>query len=146
MKTLSDKTVLVVDDDVRMLRALDRALSGEGAHVTTAQWAGEALKHLNACPRPVDLVITDLRMPHVSGLTAVADIHRISPALPIIVLTAFGSPYVKAECLRQGAAAFLEKPLDTAALVGAIWEIFSSGPSGPGSAPPGPEKKAETSI
>ena len=42
------------------------------------------------------------------------------------MLTAFGSPDVKAECLRQGAAAFLEKPLDTAALLDVIEGVFAS--------------------
>ena len=63
-------------------------------------------------------------MPFVSGLTVVYAIHKIYPDLPIIVLTAFGSPDVKAECLRQGAAAFLEKPLNTAELLAADRKSF----------------------
>ena len=126
MKTLRDKSVLIVDDDARMLRALDKVLTGEGASVTTARWVGDALEFLDTRHKRVDLVITDLRMPFVSGLTAVYAIHRNSPALPVIVLTAFGSSDVKAECLRLGAAAFLEKPMDTAKLMSAIWEVFSA--------------------
>jgi DNA-binding NtrC family response regulator len=125
MKTLRDKSVLIVDDDQRMLRALNKVLTGEGASVTTAQWAGDALDFLNLRNSKVDLVITDLRMPFVTGITVVFAIHQMLPALPIIVLTAFGSPAVKAECLRQGAAAFLEKPLDTAKLMAAIWDVLS---------------------
>jgi FixJ family two-component response regulator len=48
------------------------------------------------------------------------------------VLTAFGSPDVKAECIRQGAVAFLEKPLDTPQLLAAIEEIFGSQTAGTG--------------
>ena len=125
MKKLKDKSVLIVDDDIRMLRALDKVLTGEGATVTEAQWAGDALDFLTARKTPVDLVITDLRMPIVSGMTVVYAIHNIFPALPIIVLTAFGSPDVKAECLRQGAAALLEKPLDTGQLLAAIKDVFA---------------------
>ncbi len=126
MKKLEDKSVLIVDDDQRMLRALNKVLAGEGASVTVAQWAGDALDFLTARQSPVDFVITDLRMPFVSGMTVVYAIHKIFPALPIIVLTAFGSPDVKAECLRQGAAAFLEKPLNTSELMAAIEKVFSS--------------------
>ena len=43
MKRLNDKSVLIVDDDQRMLRALDQVLTGEGASVTAAEWAGDAL-------------------------------------------------------------------------------------------------------
>jgi two-component system response regulator PilR (NtrC family) len=135
MKKLHGKFVLIVDDDKRMLHALEKVLAGEGATVTIAMWAGDALDLLTARQTRTDLVITDLRMPFVSGMTVVYAIHKIFPALPILVLTAFGSPDVKAECLRQGAAAFLEKPLDTAELMTVIEQVFASParPEGAGS-------------
>lgn len=126
MKKLHDKSVLIVDDDTRMLRALEKVLTGEGATVSVAQWAGDALDFLTARQHQVDLVIADLRMPFVSGMTVVYAIHKIFPDLPILVLTAFGSPDVKVECLRQGAAAFLEKPLNTAELLEEIERVFVS--------------------
>ncbi|HUC84603.1 MAG TPA: response regulator [Candidatus Acidoferrales bacterium] len=126
MKKLRDRSVLIVDDDARMLRALGKVLRAEGAVVTEAQWGGDALDFLTSRQTRVDLVITDLRMPFVSGMTMVYAIHKIFPALPIIVLTAYGSPEVKSECLRQGAAAILEKPLDTTALLEVIHEVVAS--------------------
>jgi DNA-binding NtrC family response regulator len=126
MKKLDGKTVLIIDDDARMLRALNKVLAGEGADVACADWAGDAILVLNERQKRFDLVITDLRMPFITGLTVVFSIHKIFPALPVIVLTAFGSPDVKAECLRQGAAAFLEKPLDTTQLLDVIEEVLSS--------------------
>jgi DNA-binding NtrC family response regulator len=126
MKNIRDKSVLIVDDDARMLRALDRVLTNEGAVTICAEWAGDAIDILTERKKRVDLVITDLRMPFVSGMTAVYAIHKVLPELPIIVLTAFGSPDVKAECLRQGATAFLEKPLDTPQLLTAIEDVFAS--------------------
>jgi DNA-binding NtrC family response regulator len=129
LKNLSKKSVLIVDDDSRMLRALDKVLTGEGASVTCADWAGDAMEILTGLQRRldrVDLVITDLRMPFVTGLTLVYAIHKICPALPVIVLTALGSPDVRAECFRQGAAAVIEKPLDTTRLLEAIETVFAS--------------------
>jgi len=126
MKKLRNKSVLIVDDDPGMLRALDKVLTGEGADVTSAEWAGDAIEILTARRKKMDLVITDLRMPILTGMTVVYAIHEVFPALPVIVLTAFGSPYVKAECLRQGAVAFLEKPLDTPQLLAAIEAVFAS--------------------
>jgi len=126
IKNIRNKSVLIVDDDARMLRALDRVLTNEGAVTTCAEWAGDAIDVLTERKKRVDLVITDLRMPFVSGMTAVYAIHKILPELPIIVLTAFGSPDVKAECLRQGAIAFLEKPLDTPQLLNVIEGVFAS--------------------
>ena len=143
MKNIRNKSVLIVDDDARMLRALDRVLTNEGAVTTCAEWAGDAIDILMERKKQVDLVITDLRMPFVSGMTAVYAIHKILPELPIIVLTAFGSPDVKAECLRQGATAFLEKPLDTPQLLDVVERVFTSPKSGVESVRPGREKKGD---
>jgi DNA-binding NtrC family response regulator len=126
MKTLQNKSILIVDDDPGMLRALDKVLTGEGADVTSAAWAGEAIEILTPRRKKFDLVITDLRMPVLTGMTVVYAIHNIFPMLPVIVLTAFGSLDVKTECLRQGALAFLEKPLDTVELLDAIEEVLAS--------------------
>jgi DNA-binding NtrC family response regulator len=119
-KRTETKSVLIVDDDARMLRALEKVLTGEGHTVISASWAGDAIDTLMEPKGKVDLVITDLRMPLVTGITAIHAIHLTLPDLPIIVLTAFGGADVKAECLRQGALQFLEKPLDTARLLEAV--------------------------
>jgi two-component system response regulator HydG len=134
MKELRDKSVLIVDDHTGMLRALDKVLSREGAVVTCADGAADAVEILTGRKKRIDLVITDLRMPFVTGITVLYAIHEIFPALPVIVLTAFGSADVKAECLRQGAAAFLEKPLDTPQLLTAIAGVFMSQQSSKGKA------------
>ena len=117
---IHDKSVLVVDDDERMLRAVDKVLTNEGALVTCSSWAGGAIGILTEKSTQVDLIIIDLCMPFISGLTAVYAIHSHYPKLPIVVLTAYGSPSVRTECLRQGAVAFLEKPLDASALIDAV--------------------------
>jgi DNA-binding NtrC family response regulator len=126
MRKLRNKSVLIIDDDPGMLRALNKVLSGEGAEVTCAAWAGDAIDILTERRKRVDLVVTDLRMPILTGLTVVYAIHEVFPALPVVVLTAFASPDVKTECLRQGAVAFLEKPLDTPQLLTVIEGVFAS--------------------
>jgi two-component system, NtrC family, response regulator PilR len=126
MKKLLNKSVLIVDDVPGMLRALDKVLTGEGEDVTCAASAGDAIDILTARRKRFDLVITDLRMPILTGITVAYAIHEVFPALPVIVLTAFASPDVKTECFRQGAVAFLEKPLDTPQLVIAIEGVFAS--------------------
>ena len=132
MKNIRNKSVLIIDDDVRMLRALEKVLTGEGCAVTSANWVGDAIDILNERKSEIDLVITDLRMPFVTGITGVYAIHKLIPDLPVIVLTAFGSPDVKAECLRQGAAAFLEKPLDTPHLLDVVEDVLARQKPAPG--------------
>jgi len=146
MESILNKNILVVDDDERLLRALAKVLTNEGAVITGASWAGEAMEQLADLQKRFDLIITDLQMPFVRGPTILRMIAQcfqgeadrpvpvvegkvttqVLPKVPVIVLTAFGSPEVKAECLRQGAAAFLEKPLDTTQLLAAIGDVFAS--------------------
>ncbi len=120
MINLRDKCVLVIDDDAAMLRALEKVLVGEGCQVTCATLVEDAIEILVERKTPIDLVITDLWMQYVTGVMGLYGIHMMFPDLPVIVLTAFGSPDVKAACLKQGVAAFLEKPLDTKQLLNAV--------------------------
>jgi DNA-binding NtrC family response regulator len=119
--SLRDKSILIVDDDASMLRALEKVLGGEGAIVTSIPRGDDAIELLALRREGFDLLITDLRIPFVTGATLVYAVHQVFPTLPIIVLTAFGDPAVKTACLEQGAAAFLEKPLDTIQLLSAIF-------------------------
>jgi two-component system, NtrC family, response regulator AtoC len=118
--SIKGKSILIIDDDAAMLRALNRVLRSEGAVVTSASWAGEAMDHLTDKFEPFDLIITDLRMPILGGETILGAVSAALPHVPVIIITAFGTPELRAECLRKGAAAFLEKPLDTPQLLEAI--------------------------
>jgi DNA-binding NtrC family response regulator len=129
MNLLRDKCVLIIDDDTGMLRALEKVLTGEGWKVTCATLVGDAIEILAERKTPMDLVITDLRMPCVSGLTGLYGIHTLFPELPVIVLTAFGAPGLGAECLSHGAAAFLEKPLGASQLRAAIKAVLAPPPN-----------------
>ena len=120
MKDLHNKSVLVIDDDVGMLRALTKALTGEGLVVASAVSPEAAVKYLVGQQQHFDLVITDLRMPFVDGLDVLYAVQTSFRDVPVIVITAFGSAEAKAKALSEGAFAFLEKPLDTAQLVGVI--------------------------
>jgi DNA-binding NtrC family response regulator len=125
-ETLANKAILIIDDDARMLKALERVLSQEGAAVTCAELAMDAFKILATRPGEFNLIITDLRMPFVRGERVVRIIHEILPQLPVIVLTAFGGPEIEAECAHQGAVAFLEKPLDASRLLEVVGKIFTA--------------------
>jgi DNA-binding NtrC family response regulator len=126
MNNVNKKTILVIDDDAAMLRALSKVLSGEGAVVASARWAGEIMERLADNQGHFDLIITDLRMPILNGRSVLGAVKAALPEVPVIVMTAFGSPEVEAECLEKGAAAFLEKPLDTPQLLAAINGVFAA--------------------
>ena len=125
MTNIHNKSILIVDDDQGMLRALDKVLTSEGAVVTSVDWGGDAVEIL-AQQKHIDLVITDLRMPLVSGISLLRAMRNSFSSIPIIVLTAFGSPEAKAACTELGAAVLLEKPLDSARLLAAIGEVLDA--------------------
>ena len=126
MTNIDGKSILVIDDDAAMLRALSKVLSAEGAVVTRSCWAGEAMEHLANKSERFDLVMTDLCMPFFGGRTILGAVAAAFPQVPVIVITAFGSAELKAQCLGRGAAAFLEKPLDTPQLLAVIEGVFLS--------------------
>lgn len=132
MNTLCNKSILIIDDDTHMLRALNKVLTAEGAEVSCAAWAGDAIEMLSRQQRRIDLVIADLRLPILNGMTVVYSIHEVFPTLPVIVLTAFGSPETEAECRCMGAVMFLEKPLDTKQLLNAVAGVLELQESGAG--------------
>jgi len=122
---IGNKSVLVIDDDVGMLRALNKVLSGEGCMVATATSPEAAVDFLNRGQHYFDLVITDLRMPTIDGTVILRAVKQAYPDVPVIIITAFGSAEVKTQAYEQGATAFLEKPVDTEQLVAVIENALS---------------------
>ncbi len=111
---LRKSTVLVVDDEELYRRALERVLTRAGHHVLTARDANEALASVST--EPVELVLADVRMPGLSGLELVRQIHDFAPDLPCIVITGYGGADQSLEALRAGAFWYLEKPFEQARL------------------------------
>ena len=105
--------ILVVDDELDFARGLCRLIAGEFPLVDCicAGSAEEALAELTA--RGADLMITDLRMPGMDGLTLLARALEKTPALAAVVLTAYGAIETAVEAVKIGAYDFLTKPLET---------------------------------
>jgi DNA-binding NtrC family response regulator len=119
MNELHDKSVLVVEDDPGMLRAMTKLLASEGMQVTGVSDPVVVVKKLADSEKRFDLVITDLRMPMFSGRGVLA-LASALPELPVIVITAFGGPDIQAHALRLGAFAFLEKPVAAPQLIDVV--------------------------
>jgi len=104
--------ILIVDDDQELNLLLTRYLEGNGYEVFSA---GDALQALDLLERqPVEMVITDLMMPHVDGL-GFLDMLKSDPRhkkLPVIFITAYPDEKKADASLRKGAAFFLPKPID----------------------------------
>lgn len=116
-------TVLIVDDDEDLLKLLTIRLQREGFAVETATSGEAALKRLaDVQPRAV---ITDLKMDGLDGLDLLSEIEERYPVLPVILLTAHGTIPDAVEATRQGAYAFLTKPIEDAELVACLRKATS---------------------
>jgi two-component system, NtrC family, response regulator AtoC len=102
--------VLVVDDDPAVGKVLSAQLAQAGITCRHVPDATAALALLRE--HPVDVVITDLRMPGASGLELLDEIARRWPEIPVILLTAHGTVGIAVEAMKKGAADFLLKPFD----------------------------------
>jgi DNA-binding NtrC family response regulator len=127
MNELNDKSVLVVDDDPGMLRAMTKLLASEGMQVTGVSDPVVVVKKLADSEKRFDLVITDLRMPMFSGRGVLA-LASALPELPVIIITAFGGSDVQAQALRLGAFAFLEKPVAAPQLIDVVKRALARSP------------------
>jgi two-component system response regulator FlrC len=102
--------LLVVDDDIQMLSALEAALRHKGHKVETASNGIHAVSKLASSTEPVHAVITDLKMPGMDGMELLSHVRRTDPVVPVIVLTAFGTVQTAVEAMKAGANDFLVKP------------------------------------
>lgn len=107
--------ILVVDDDVDLLKLLVMRLNAAGYSVASAESGEQALARL-AAAQP-QLVITDLRMDGMDGMALYHAIHRRHPALPVIILTAHGTIPDAVEAIKSGVFSYLTKPFDSKALL-----------------------------
>lgn len=104
----NDEVVLVVDDEQFVLELTKETLEGAGYRVLTARHGGEAIEIFAQRP-DINVVITDLMMPEVDGITAIRELKAIRPEVPIIAASGISGERVT-EALAAGAASFLPKP------------------------------------
>jgi DNA-binding NtrC family response regulator len=100
--------ILIVDDEAKLGKMLVQMLSGPEVEVERVQSGQDALDRLKASR--FDVVVTDLRMPGVDGLTVLREAKRGAPSTEVVLMTAFGSVESAIEAMREGAADYLTKP------------------------------------
>ncbi len=108
-------TILIIDDEKNIREGLGAALEMEGYKIALASDGKAGLERL--VKGDIDLVITDLRMPEVSGEHVLAKVTAENPGVPVIVLTGHGSIDSAVDAMRNGAYDFLTKPLNLDQLV-----------------------------
>jgi len=116
--------ILIVDDNVDLAENLREILEDEGLGVLVADSGAAALETLAS--DPVDVVLSDVRMPGMNGVEVLRHIKSRWPALPVVIMTAFATDGLLAEAEAEGALAVLGKPLDLARLTRYVARITAA--------------------
>jgi DNA-binding NtrC family response regulator len=104
--------ILIVEDEAKMRRLLELNLGEDGFTTVSAGDAEAGLKLLRE--NPVDLVVTDLKLPGMNGLEFLQAVKRQNAALPVVVMTAFGTVETAVEAMKAGASDYVLKPFSLA--------------------------------
>jgi DNA-binding response OmpR family regulator len=113
-----DPTILVVDDNKGILELLILLLSKHGLSVISASSGNECLAIVKS--RPVDLVILDVMMPVMDGLQVCQELRKITPSMPIILLTARDDMMTRAAAMDLGVSEFVAKPVNNRDLLNRV--------------------------
>lgn len=116
--------ILIVDDDSSILEVLDARLTAAGFTTYKADSGSEALKTLKK--HKIDVLVSDIKMPEMSGLELLQETRSSFPQLPVIFLTAYGTIPDAVEALKAGAVDYLTKPFDGKELVSKIYNIIAT--------------------
>ena len=117
-------SILVVEDEPKMRRLLELQLADEGFRAQTVADAESALKLVNSAP--FDLIVTDLKLPGMSGIEFLHSVKRANAAVPIIIMTAYGTVESAVEAMKMGASDYVLKPFSLAELVLVIRKELAS--------------------
>ncbi|MCP4720607.1 MAG: response regulator, partial [Desulfobacteraceae bacterium] len=113
---LSEKTVLLVDDDMRNVFALSSVLEEKKMNVLIARDGMEGVKKANE-HKEIDIVLMDIMMPKMDGYEAIQEIRKTKKKLPVIALTAKAMKGDRNKCIEAGANDYLAKPVDPDKLI-----------------------------
>ncbi len=108
-------SILIVDDEEKQRMMLEKILDGETYSVKTAADGKDALENLKE--RDFDIVLTDQRMPEMTGIELLEKIKSKAPGVGVILMTAYGSTSIAAEAMQKGAADYLTKPFEKEELI-----------------------------
>jgi DNA-binding NtrC family response regulator len=123
-----NQTILIVDDDLNVLEVLGARLTSAGFRIFKAENGAEALQLLRK--EQVDLMISDVKMPHMNGVALFKEARALCSDLPIIFLTAHGTIPNAVSAVKSGVDDYLEKPFDGRELVKRVNQILDKGFTG----------------
>ena len=130
---MAKRHILIIDDDLNLLRSMEFILETADFEVSAERNGREALEKIKINPDhpPLDLLITDIQMPGLTGLQLIDEIHRLNISIPILVITAYGGQKLIKELRQRGCQYYLDKPFDEEKLIKKVLTIFGGKGAGP---------------
>lgn len=116
--TIKHNMILVVDDDPYVLESISTLLRAFGFTVNTCDNANSAIQEIQRTA--VDVVLTDIKMPVLTGVDLLGMIHKFDPQIPVILMTAYAELDVAVDAIKQGAFDFITKPYNADYLIHTI--------------------------
>lgn len=106
---MDKKKILVIDDEQIVLDSVQKILKGEAGYEIDTRLSGrEGIQC--ALKNAFDLVLTDVRMPDISGKIVLREVKRAKPTLPVVIISGYATVHSAIQCMKLGAANVLEKP------------------------------------
>ena len=121
---METKKILIVDDEPSMRMALSESLDSCGYQTEAVSSGEEALKIFDQ--NLWDLVITDMRMPGISGMDVLRGVRKQTKETPVVLITAYGTVNTAVDAMKEGATEFIMKPFSLEELEGAVRKIFAA--------------------
>ena len=119
---MEKKKVLVIDDEQIILDSVKKILGAEDFQVDPAISSRDGLER--AMSQDYDLVLTDIRMPEISGMRILRDIKRSKPALPVVIFTGYATVQSAVQAMKLGASDYVEKPFTPDMLVTTVKKVL----------------------
>ena len=126
------ETILVVDDEESLVHLAEEVLASLGYEPVGCVGAQQALRLFRAAPERFDAVLTDAIMPDMSGTELLAEVRRLRPELPAILISGYGGPDLAAAAEAAGAQALLSKPVTAADLAHCLADALARAHRGGG--------------
>ena len=127
-KVLDSNLILVVDDRLEDRETFKDALESKGYRVTTAKDGYEAIELVKE--GNFDIIFIDVKMPGVDGVRTFEEIHKMKPAIPVIMVTGYSAEELVKDAIDKGAYACIHKPLDMDVVLRMVEEIRNKGTRG----------------
>jgi PAS domain S-box-containing protein len=121
----TEKTILVADDDAYIRDIFTEVLAADGYDVILAEDGEEAIR--KAVSNEIDLMILDIKMPIIDGLQVMEHMHKVKPALPVIVTTGYADMKDDFSIRNANVVEYLQKPVHVAEFRGAVFKALKNG-------------------